>query len=197
MSKHRLYVDMDGTLAEFKIVSYEEQLFEKGYFANLLPHKNVVDAVRDLSLHSENIEVFILSAYLTDSKYALKEKNEWLDRYLPEIDKDHRVFVPCGSDKKEAINNLTDNDYLFDDYTQNLLSWVPPGKAIKLINNINNTKGTWKEDSIHFNRKPEDISNIISSVIIDNKHIHDNQKKLDSNQHEESHVNGMRHRGRR
>ena len=179
--KHRLYVDMDGTLAEFKIVSYQEQLFEKGYFANLKPHECVVDAIKDIISNNSNIEVFVLSAYLTDSEYALNEKNEWLDRYIPEIKSDHRVFVPCGTDKKEAIQNLTTNDFLLDDYTVNLLDWVPPGKAIKLINNINHTHGTWKEDCIRYDRPSEDISGLICDVISGNTHAYDTKYGYDKN----------------
>ena len=64
--------------------------------------KNVVAAVKEIVTNHPEIEVNILSAYLTDSQYALQEKNEWLDRYLPEIDQTHRIFVPCGSDKKRV-----------------------------------------------------------------------------------------------
>ena len=44
----RLYVDMDGTLAEFKKVDTLEKLYEKGYFLNLEPHMNVVEAIRSI-----------------------------------------------------------------------------------------------------------------------------------------------------
>lgn len=101
--KQRLFVDIDGTLAVFKPVDTLETLYEKGYFLNLAPHENVVAAVKEIVTNHPEIEVNILSAYLTDSQYALQEKNEWLDRYLPEIDQTHRIFVPCGSDKKEGI----------------------------------------------------------------------------------------------
>lgn len=179
--KHRLYVDMDGTLAEFKVVTYQEQLFEERYFADLKPHENVVDAIKDIIENQPDIEVYVLSAYLTDSDYALDEKNEWLDRYIPEIDKEHRVFVPCGSDKKAVISNLSQADYLLDDYTENLLSWVPPGKAIKLINDINHTHGTWKEDCIRYDRDPSDISGLISDVVMGNTRNYDTKTSFDAN----------------
>lgn len=74
----------------------------EGYFLNLEPIQNVLDAVK-LVLKQPDIEVFILSSILADSKYALAEKNAWLDKHLPEIDENHRLFPPCGSDKKDAI----------------------------------------------------------------------------------------------
>ncbi|MBQ3123596.1 MAG: hypothetical protein IJC14_05505, partial [Firmicutes bacterium] len=163
--KHRLYVDMDGTLAEFKVVTYEEQLFEERYFADLKPQENVVKAIKDIIENNPEIEVFVLSAYLTDSNYALKEKNEWLDRYIPEIQRDHRVFVPCGTDKKAVIADLSKSDYLLDDYTKNLNDWEPPARGVKLLNNINNTHGTWQGDRLDFNRDPKSLAESIVSIM--------------------------------
>lgn len=48
--KQRLFVDMDGTLAVFRKVDELETLYEKGYFLNLAPQKNVLAAVRELML---------------------------------------------------------------------------------------------------------------------------------------------------
>ena len=141
--KQRLFVDIDGTLAVFKPVDTLETLYEKGYFLNLAPHENVVAAVKEIVTNHPEIEVNILSAYLTDSQYALQEKNEWLDRYLPEIDQTHRIFVPCGSDKKEGIGGIRSDDFLLDDYTHNLNEWQPPARGIKLLNAINHTRGSW------------------------------------------------------
>lgn len=47
--KQRLFVDMDGTLAEFHPVHSMEELHAKGYFAGLPPQQNVVEAVRILN----------------------------------------------------------------------------------------------------------------------------------------------------
>lgn len=65
---------MDGTLAEFKKVDTLEKLYEKGYFLNLEPHMNVVDAIRSIVTDHSEIEVYILSAVLSDSPYAVTEK---------------------------------------------------------------------------------------------------------------------------
>ena len=82
----RLFVDMDGTLAEFQKVSALEELYERGYFAQLPPQQNVVDAVRLLIGTATHMEVFILSSVLFDSHFAMAEKNVWLDQLLPELD---------------------------------------------------------------------------------------------------------------
>lgn len=172
--KQRLFVDMDGTLAVFKPVDEMETLYEEGYFLNLTPQENVVEAVREIVANQPDIEVNILSAYLTDSKYALQEKNEWLDRYLPEIDRNHRIFVPCGTDKKEGIREgIRSNDFLLDDYTKNLNEWQPPARGIKLLNGINHTRGSWLYDRIRHDREPQTLASCIVSVMRDERQIFD------------------------
>lgn len=163
-NKTRLFVDMDGTLAEFRIVDTLETLYEEGYFFNLKPHKNVVEAVNRIVRENEDIEVFILSAYLTDSDYALGEKQVWLDRYLPEIDKKHRIFIPCGTDKSSAVD-LREDDFLLDDYTLNLNAWEPPARGIKLVNAINDTHKSWKSERVQFDDPPEVIRKRIEEVM--------------------------------
>lgn len=172
--KQRLFVDMDGTLAVFKPVDEMETLYEEGYFLNLTPQENVVEAIRKIVAEHPEIEVNILSAYLTDSKYALQEKNEWLDKYLPEIDKNHRIFVPCGTDKKEGIREgIRSNDFLLDDYTKNLNEWQPPARGIKLLNGINHTRGTWPYDRLRHDRESKTLASCIVSIMRDEKQIFD------------------------
>lgn len=177
--KQRLYVDMDGTLATFRKLDTIEPLFEKGYFENLPPHMNVVNAVKEIIANNKNIEVFVMSAYLTDSQYALEEKNKWLDKYLPEIDTSHRVFCPCGADKKDFVKDgIKENDFLLDDYTANLTLWQPPARAIKLLNGINHTNGTWEYDRIDFNKEADVLAKDIIDIMQNGKTIkHDIPQK--------------------
>lgn len=155
--RQRLFVDMDGTLTEFLPQKSTEPLYQKGYFYRLPPHGNVVAAVKELILWHPEIEVFSLSAYLVDSPYALEEKNAWIDRYLPELDRPHRIFVPNGSDKKEWIGGAREDDVLLDDFTQNLLRWQP-FRGIKLINAINHTKGTWQGERVYYHHTPSELA---------------------------------------
>lgn len=139
----RLFVDMDGTLAEFRSVDTLETLYEKGYFAELRPQETVVEGIKTFMNENQAAEVFILSSVLTDSPYAAAEKEAWLDRYLPEIDTQHRIFVPCGSPKSAFVpEGIKKSDVLLDDYSQNLHEWK--GKGIKLMNGINGTRGSWQ-----------------------------------------------------
>lgn len=174
MEKQRFFVDMDGTLAEFKNVDTLEKLYEEGYFLNLAPHENVVDAVKKIIAENEDVEVFIMSAVLSDSKYALAEKNAWIDKYLPQIDEAHRIFPPCGEDKKEYIpDGVRENDFLLDDYTHNLTLWQPPARGIKLLNGINHTNGTWQHDRLDYNKSAEVLAENIVSIMHGREEIKD------------------------
>lgn len=178
--RQRLFVDMDGTLAEFKNVDTLETLYEKDYFINLKPNENVLGAIKQL-IADNDIDVYILSAYLTDSRYALEEKNAWLDKYLPELPQEKRLFVPCGTDKSVAVPGLIrPDDYLLDDYTKNLSEWEPPARGIKLINGINHTNGTWQGDKIQFTHAPEELSSMISDVMKGWTHFYEDRIVTDS-----------------
>lgn len=165
--KVRLFVDMDGTLCVFTPVEYIEELYEENRFLNAEPHIDVVNCVKNLIYsHSDEIEVYVLSCYLADSNFALSEKNKWLDRYLPEIDADHRIFVPCGEEKADyVVNGISENDYLLDDYTKNLCAWDPPGQGIKLLNGINQTRGTWLKNRVRYDRSGRDIARDICRIM--------------------------------
>lgn len=169
MSK-RLFVDMDGTLAEFKEVDTLETLYEPGYFLNLKPHMSVVDAVKNIIEKDPAVDVYVLSAYLSDSKYALEEKNKWLDLYIPEIDSKHRLFCTCGDDKREFIagtlGDVRSDDFLLDDYSHNLHSWEPPAIGIKLMNGINGNHGTWTKAKVSFDKDPAELSQDIKNIIL-------------------------------
>lgn len=178
--RQRLFVDMDGTLAEFKTVDTLETLYEKDYFINLKPNENVLGAIKQL-IADNDFDVYILSAYLTDSRYALEEKNAWLDKYLPELPQEKRLFVPCGTDKSVAVPGLIrPDDYLLDDYTKNLSEWEPPAKGIKLINGINHTNGTCQGDKIQFTHAPEELSSMISDVMKGWTHFYEDRIVTDS-----------------
>lgn len=186
--KPRLFVDMDGTLAVFNQIDKLETLYEQGYFANLTPQVNVVDAVRMVQARDE-IEVFVLSAVLTDSKYAQVEKNEWLNIYLPEIDERHRIFVPCGEDKTMYVpDKILEEDVLLDDYTVNLNAWEPPAKGLKLLNGINGTKGTWQKSRISVEHSADELADLITDYVLEGKVVEDKLPQQHSEEQEISYT---------
>lgn len=172
--KQRLLIDMDGTLAKFKQVDTLETLYEKGYFFNLEPIPNVLDAVKHIIKNHPELDVYIMSAVLSDSKYAWEEKNDWLDQYLPEIDMDHRLFPPCGANKLNYVpSGIRENDYLLDDYTQNLTLWEPPAKGIKLLNGINHTNQSWQGNMLRYDKAPEQLAEDMIQIMEHGKLIRD------------------------
>lgn len=163
---------MDGTLAEFKTVDTLEKLYEPHYFERLKPNESVVNAINEINRNCPEIEVYILSAVLSDSKYALYEKKNWIKEYLPDIPEERCIFPPCGQDKKDFIpNGIKSDDFLLDDYSINLNSWEPPARGIKLLNGINGNNGTWDKDSISFLNSSDVLVEKIRSIINDNIHI--------------------------
>ena len=156
-----LYVDMDGTLAEFRPVPITE-LYREGYFRDLAPQCNVIEAIRKLFEEPNGIKVRLLSCYLKDSKFALKEKQEWIREFIPELSKD-ALFLPCGVSKADFIG---EDGFLLDDYTDNLLLWEESGKrGIKLYNSINGTKGRWKGPSVNAESTSSQIADSITKFM--------------------------------
>ena len=176
MQKIRLFIDMDGTLARFHDeVMYLERMYEKGFFENLKPFENMVEAVKKL-MRRDTVEVFILSS--TIGAQCIEEKNRWLDKYLPGIDREHRLFadgmsipkpllVPDASinrNSQTAKYKITISEYniLLDDYNKNLSEWKEAGGTpIKAKNNINH-KGLigelWRGDLIDITSNAEKIT---------------------------------------
>ena len=123
--KNRLFVDIDGTLAEFRYAANEADLYREGYFRTLKPQKNILNAVKRIASET-SAEVIVLSSVLKNSKFAEKEKIEWLSEYFPEGLK-RKTFLPCGESKADAVSNFSPGDILLDDYGVNCRDWKAKG----------------------------------------------------------------------
>ena len=142
----RVFFDIDGVLAEFRQCSSYEDLLREGYFLELEPQSEVIEALGVLA-STPGFEVHTLSSVISESRYALREKKLWLSRYVPAV-REGRVsceFLPCGESKREAVpGGIMPGDILIDDYNVNLRDWQLGGIAVKLLNGINHRRGTWK-----------------------------------------------------
>lgn len=172
MEKQRIFVDMDGTLYEWRKDVPYEAIFEQYYYLTLKPQKNIVKAVKEL-VKDDRYDVYILSAVLSNEEnpYALAEKNQRLDIDLPEIDKAHRIFCPCGVPKDRYIpDGIRPNDILLDDYSHNLHEWG--GIGIKVINDVNARHGTWFGERIDINTQPNLLVRQIEQAVTKEREPH-------------------------
>ena len=157
----RVFFDMDGTLARFHDeVHYLERMFEPRFFTDLAPFENAVAGIRQYMTDHPNAEVYILSATVDgEPPYCRTEKNEWLDKHLPEIDVAHHIFTPVGADKSVYIpGGIRVEDTLIDDYNKNLEEWrTAGGHAVKFVNNINDRAlvgERWQGDRMYYDDVP-------------------------------------------
>lgn len=141
-----LFVDIDGTIAEWKTGSSLCDLYKKGFFYDVKPNKELISFIQSY-LNNEKIEIYILTAVI--SKQAIEEKNRWLNDHMP-IAQENRIFVPNGQNKAEFVENifkekLNKSYILLDDHTPNLIQWEEAGgTAIKALNGINRIEGKWQ-----------------------------------------------------
>lgn len=169
-----LSIDMDGVLAKFnENLQAEKLLFEKGYFLNLEPQRNVVRALYDVCFldWDEDISIRprILSAFLTESKYALDEKKAWLKREAPALSK-NCTFCECGQSKSNFIKSaeLANKDILIDDYGVNCKSWMEAGGVyIKVSRNRKDARQERTRHEFVFSpdMSPTEIANVIKKAI--------------------------------
>lgn len=125
-NKVALFVDMDGTIVEYKVypegfVTYES----KELFIEAEPVKIIIDKLEELN-KINNLEVYILS--LSKSNIIKEEKLKWLKKYIPFIkeenyiipirengdyDSDNRKYIK--SEKMKEKLNVYDYVILLDD----------------------------------------------------------------------------------
>ena len=120
-------------------------------------------------------EVYVGSAYLSNSQYALDEKKFSILKDYPEIGLKNCIFCDYGKDKSQFIQKYFDSMinqkmYLIDDYSKNLFEFQREGgNGIKVMNGINGSKGTWQDKKI----------DIISSRDIFNDFVYLVEQKLE------------------
>ena len=86
-----MYIDMDGTIAEYHLYNPEEisRKMEEEYLKNE-PLKNVIDVLEEIS-KINNIEMYILS--LTKTKKITEKKKIWLKKYVPFIKEENWIIL--------------------------------------------------------------------------------------------------------
>lgn len=89
-----LLLDMDGTIAAYgkgkRDIDGNVDFVNSELFLHLRPNQHVIDYVK---AHYDMNNVYIVTACA--NSVAWDEKNQWLDKYFPEIPKENRTF--CGN----------------------------------------------------------------------------------------------------
>lgn len=101
-SKVALFVDMDGTIVEYKV--FPENYISnttKELFINAKPLDIVIKNLNELN-DIDNLDIYILT--LAKSKIILEEKKQWLKRYLPFIEEDNYIIV-CKENGEYSSEN--------------------------------------------------------------------------------------------
>ena len=106
ISNDILYIDLDDTLAQETLAIEEgKNPYDRGFYNNLKPMPNGIDAVKKLS---KFYNVHILSAPSSDKPNAWTEKVLWVKRYFGDLLKDKIIL---SSDKSLLDGKiLIDND---------------------------------------------------------------------------------------
>ena len=81
-------------------------------------------------------------------------------------------WYPC-------CGGIVRRDFLLDDYTKNLLDFnVAGGVGIKLLNNVNESKGSWFGNKVSYTMSDEQIKDAIKDIVLNDKLIvHDSPAK--------------------
>ena len=96
----KIFLDMDGTLANFNVENALQRFqVEKGFFANLKAYKGI-EKINELVLQNN---FYIISA--SPNNNADKDKMTWLEKYLPNLKKEHILFCRLGENKANFIEN--------------------------------------------------------------------------------------------
>lgn len=136
----QIFVDMDGVLAKWG-PGTQKDTFQTGYFRSREPETAIIELVKEMERQEMDVTI-LSSAYLTTN--ARHEKADWLAAYGVDVP---AIFVPYGMNKEEFIPDIGDDMILIDDFSRNLHSWIassPRHKAVKFMNGINGSNGTWK-----------------------------------------------------
>lgn len=146
----KLFLDLDGTLANFNVRNALER-FDKeiGFFERLNAYVGI-EIINDLAKQGN---LFVVSA--SPNEQADKDKMKWIKKYLPNLSIENVTICRIRENKAKVIKgkysiSIDENCFLLDDYTKNLNEWESfGGIGIKRLTSVaDNSRGLWRGLSI-------------------------------------------------
>lgn len=105
-SKVAMFIDMDGTIVEYPIyLNGEISTNTRGKFIDGRPIEIIINKLRKIN-EIANIDLYILS--LAKSSIIVKEKQEWLKKYVDFIDEKNWIII----DKEKGEYNKDNRDII-------------------------------------------------------------------------------------
>lgn len=107
--KVALFVDMDGTIVEYRVFPEGHVTTEtKEVFLNAQPLNVVIENLKRIN-EIENIDIYILA--LSRSNIIVKEKKQWLKKYVPFIKEENYIILnkekgDYNSENREVIKSI-------------------------------------------------------------------------------------------
>lgn len=169
--KIRVFVDMDGTIADlYSIKNYLTEMYKEDFFYSLPAYRNTLEAIILFKLKHPEIPCSTLSSAMSENPGTVPGKNYWLDRNIPADVRFERIFTEYGKPKADFIKGgISSNDYLLDDHSPNLIQWENAGgTGIKVINQINGSGIKWKKQSISYLDPPQETVAKIERIVLFN-----------------------------
>ena len=120
----KVYIDMDNTIS--KAGDFSTLFSDPQFFISQEPLQENIAWI--LENFSNSNELYILSAVPATLKKAIQQKNQWLNRHFPYVEKNDRLYVIThnGHADKSKIADAR-NNILIDDSLQNLEKWRNAG----------------------------------------------------------------------
>jgi 5'(3')-deoxyribonucleotidase len=108
--KLTVFLDLDGVLADFEgslkeIVKDPPEMFVKGFFRNLEPHKGAKEFV-DWALKQSHFKLYIATKPSTKNLWSTIEKYKWVQEHFPYLLK--RIMLTC--DKGLLLGDILVDD---------------------------------------------------------------------------------------